>query len=240
MTTRVVQIEPGTNADLDAVRAGARQFAGAVEGGDVAGQQFHVRQLRFHQLHGVEHLRRMPVGAVDGEHVDFGFCQFLRAFQKISGRADRCAHAQASLRVLRGVGILQLLLNVFDRDQALQVVLVVDHQKFLDAVLVKNLFRFFERGADGHGDQVLLGHHLVDRNVEAGFKAQVAIGENADQLAVLGDGHAGNLVLAHDFERVADLVGRRAWSPGRRSCRFPSASPCRLRWPAARWSGCDE
>ncbi|SPF31568.1 hypothetical protein SBA1_100024 [Candidatus Sulfotelmatobacter kueseliae] len=74
-------------------------------------------------------------------------------------------------------------------------------------MLVKNLFRLFERGAHGHGDEVLLGHHLVDRDIEAGFKAQVAVGENADQLSVLGDGHAGDFVLAHDFERVRDPVG---------------------------------
>jgi hypothetical protein len=45
----------GADADLDAVRSGASQFASAVEGGDVAGQQFHLGQFRLHQLHGVEH-----------------------------------------------------------------------------------------------------------------------------------------------------------------------------------------
>src|SRR5205823_6592001 len=55
-------------------------------------------------------------------------------------------------------------------------------------------------------DEVLLRHHLVDWNVEASLEAQVAVGENADQLAVLGDGHARDLVFAHDFERITDLV----------------------------------
>jgi len=61
--------------------------------------------------------------------------------------------------------------------------------------------------ADGHGDEVFLRHHAIDGNVEAGLEAQVAVGENAHQPAVFGDGHAGNFILAHDFERVADLVG---------------------------------
>src|SRR5439155_10989422 len=45
--------------------------------------------------------------------------------------------------------------------------------------------------------------------VEAGFEAQVAVGENADKFSLLGDGHAGNLVLAHHLEGVTDPVGGR-------------------------------
>ena len=164
------------------------------------------RQFRFHQLHCLQNFGVMPVRAIDGEHVDLGLGQFLRALQEISGGSDGSTHAQTALRIFRRVGIFQLLLNVFDRDQALQVVFVVDDEKFLDAMLVKNFFRFFERGSHGHGDEVFLGHHFIDGNVEAGFKAQVAVGKNADELAVLGDGHAGNLVLAHDLERIADSV----------------------------------
>jgi hypothetical protein len=89
------------------------------------------------------------VGAVDGEHVHFGFGQFLGALQKIAGGADGRAYAQASLRILGGVGIFQFLLNVFYGDQSFEVVLVVDDQKFFDAMLVENFFGIFERGADG-------------------------------------------------------------------------------------------
>src|ERR1035437_1671510 len=151
----------------------------------------------------------MAVRAVDGQHVHFGFGQFLRAFEEIAGGADGRTYAQAALRVLGRVGIFQLLLNVLDRDQALEVVLVIDHEKLLDAVLVENFFGVFERGSHGHGDEVSLGHYFIDGNIEAGFKAQVAVGENADQFAVLGDGDAGNLVFAHDLEGVAYSVGGR-------------------------------
>ena len=66
----------------------------------------------------------------------------------------------------------------------------------------------FERGADGDGDEVVLGHHVVDGEVGAGDEAQVAVGEDADELAVLGDGDAGDLVAAHDVEGVGDgLLG---------------------------------
>ena len=147
------------------------------------------------------------MSAIDGEDVHFCFGQFLRSLQKIPGGADRRADTQASLRILGGVRILQFFLDVFDRDQALEVVLIVDHEEFLDAVLVENLFRFLQRRAHGNGDEIFLGHHLVDGNVEAGFKAQVAVGEDADKLSVFGDRNAGNFVLAHDFKRVGNLVG---------------------------------
>ena len=54
-----------------------------------------------------------------------------------------------------------------------------------------------------------LGHHAIDGNIEARLEAQVAVSQNADEFAVLGDGHAGNLVFAHDLESIADFVGGR-------------------------------
>ena len=86
---------------------------------------------------------------------DLGCDQFLRALQEIPGRADGGANAQASVRVLGGVRILELLLDVLDRDQALEVVLVIHHQQLFHAMLVQDLLGLFQRGADGHGDQVL-------------------------------------------------------------------------------------
>ena len=67
--------------------------------------------------------------AVDREHVNLGFREFLRALQKITGSSDGCADAQAAVGVLGGVGILQFLLDVLNRDQAFQVVLVVDDRE---------------------------------------------------------------------------------------------------------------
>ena len=75
-------------------------------------------------------------------------------------------------------------------------------------MLVQDQLGLFERGAHRNGDQVVLGHHVADRNVGAGLKAQIAVGEDADQPLALRDRHAGDLVAAHHFEGVADhLVG---------------------------------
>ena len=47
------------------------------------------------------------------------------------------ATLQASLRVLAGEGMLLRLLDVLDRDEADAVIVVVDHQQLLDAVLMQ-------------------------------------------------------------------------------------------------------
>ena len=145
---------------------------------------------------------------VDGQHIHARPHQLRRPLQKIARRPDGSAHAQPALLVLAGVGIFQLLLDVLDRDQALQVVLIVDHQQLFHAVLVQDQLGLFERGAHRHGDQVFLGHHVADGNVGAGFKAQVAVGQNAHQPLALRHRHAGDLVAPHHFERVADHLVR--------------------------------
>ena len=73
-------------------------------------------------------------------------------------------------------------------------------------MLVQNRFGFFERGAHRNRDEILFRHHVGDRQIEAGFKAQIAIGENADQLAVLGDGHARDAIALHQRERVGNFL----------------------------------
>ena len=85
---------------------------------------------------------------------------------------------------------------------------LIDDQQLLDLGAMQNLARLVERGADRHGDQLLLGHHLGDRPGGVGLEAQVAIGQDADEAAflaaVFGDRHAGDAVLLHQLERFAD------------------------------------
>ena len=129
----------------------------------------------------------MRVRGIHHDHVHFSRHQFLGALQKVAGRSHRRAHPQASLLIFGRVRILQLLLNVLHRDQALERVLIVHHQQLLHAMPVQDLLRFLERSAHRDRDQILLGHHLRDRQVIAGLEAQVAIGKNANQLSAFRD-----------------------------------------------------
>jgi len=64
-------------------------------------------------------------------------------------------------------------------------------------VLVKDLAGCLECGADGSGNQSVFGHPLGDRKIEAGLETEVAVRQNADQLAVgVGDRNAEILYLA--------------------------------------------
>ncbi len=95
------------------------------------------------------------------------------------------------------VGILDRFLNVLDSDQSLDAFVFIDHQKFFDAVFLQYGLGLLERGADRNGDQRLLGHHFRNRNIEARFKTQVAIGDDADEMAVfIHHRHAADLEIA--------------------------------------------
>ena len=57
------------------------------------------------------------------KHVGARADQFCCALEKIPGCSDGSADAQPALFVFAGVGILELLLDVLDGDQALELVL---------------------------------------------------------------------------------------------------------------------
>ncbi len=149
------------------------------------------------------------MGGVDGECVYAHGDEFGGAFEEVSGGSDGSGYAQAAFFVFAGVRIFQLLLDVFYGDEAFQFVIVVDDQQFFYAVLVKDFLGLLERGSNGDGDEIFLGHHVVDGDVGARDEAQVAVGEDAYEAAILGDRDAGDFEAAHEFERVGDgLLGR--------------------------------
>ena len=193
----------GADADLDDIGAGVDQRQRALVSGHVAGHQGHIREGLFHVAHRFQNARRVSVRRVDGQHVHARPHELRRAFQIVARGSYGSGHAQTAFFILAGVGVFQFFLDVLDRDQALQVVLIVNHQQLLHAVHMQYLFGLFKRGADGNGNQVLLGHHVADGDVGTGFKAQIAIGKNAHKPMTLRHRHAGDFVAPHHFKRVA-------------------------------------
>ena len=145
------------------------------------------------------------MSGIDNDHVDFAANQFLSTFEKVASGADGRADAQTSLFVFRRVRVLQFFLNVFDGNQAFEVVVVIDNQQFFDPMAVEDFLGLFEGCAYGNGDEVFFRHHFRNRQIEARFEAQVAIGEDADQLALAGDRDARDAVMLHELERVRDF-----------------------------------
>ncbi len=115
----------GSGADtyLDAIHAGFDQRLCPFIGGDIARHKGDFRKMPLDRANGFENTGGVAMRRVDREHVDPGADQLGGTLEKVAGRADRRPHPQAALIVFRGVGVLELLLDVFDRDQALKLVL---------------------------------------------------------------------------------------------------------------------
>jgi hypothetical protein len=96
----------------------------------------------------------MAVCRVDDEHVGARTDQRLCTLDRVGPDADRGAHAQASVRILRRLRKLDALRDVLDRDQPSQPAVGVDDRKLLDAMAVQELLRLGERRADRGGDEV--------------------------------------------------------------------------------------
>ena len=157
--------------------------------------------------HGLDHVLAVPVCRVDHQHVDAGLQQ--RADPLVIVDPDRRPDAQPPPRVLAGMGIAVQLVDVLDRDQPFQSIFIVNQQKFLDLIFRQNPISFLEAGVGRGGDQVVLGHDLLDPEVVGLEEAEVAAGEDAAEVAVDGDRHARDVVPAHDLAGLADGgVGR--------------------------------
>ena len=155
----------------------------------------------------------MAVRGIDHHEIDAGIDQRLGARQTVGADAGGGADAQAALLVLAGVRIGLRLFHILDGDQADAAIGLVDHQQLLDAVLVQQAAGLFGRHAFAHGDQIFLGHQLGHRLLAIGGEADIAVGENADQLAIpaLDHRNAGDAMLGHQRAGVRPGSGRDGW-----------------------------
>src|SRR5205085_6196102 len=194
----------GAYAALHRVNARLYQFARALSGGDVSGDDLRVRVSALDLSHGLDDARRVSVRGVYHEAVNARAHEFVGALSEVAGRADGRGDAQAAEVVLRGRRVAYGLLYVFDRDETFDVLVHVNDEELFDAVLLKDDLRLVERRADGHGDERLRRHHVGDGDVEARLETKVSVGDDADEVAVLvNDGDARNLVALHHGERLA-------------------------------------
>ena len=196
----------GADAHLHAVGARLDEGAGALGGGHVAGDQLHVGVEGLDALDGLQHVLGVAVGGVQAQHVHAGLHQGGHPVQHVGGGADGGAHQQAALLVTGGVGVHLGLLDVLDGDEALQTEVLVHDGQLLDLVLAEDLLGLGQGGALGRGDQVLLGHHVVDELVHVGLELHVPVGDDADELTVVADGHAGDAELGHQLVRLGQGV----------------------------------
>ncbi len=103
MTTRVVQIEPGPDADLDGVGAQAHEVARALLGRDVARDDRRGRELLPEDLERVEDALAVAVRGVEHEEVDLGPDELRARSRRSFEYADRGADPQPAEPVFGGV-----------------------------------------------------------------------------------------------------------------------------------------
>ena len=194
-----------TDPDLHRVRTRVFQRQRGVAGDDVAADHLQQRKGFFRPAHAVDHALRMAVRGVDDNHVNARGHQGFDALFGVAAHTHRGTHQQTFAVVVRGVGVVTLLLDVLHRDQAAQLKGIVDHQYLFDPVLVQQRQHFFIAGVFAHGNQaILLGHDVMDRIVELGLEAHVAAGDDADQATAVDDRHAGDVARPRQLEHFAD------------------------------------
>ena len=193
-------------ASISASRAVARR--------DVAGDHLHGVGQLLDPGDALQHAHGMAVRRVDDDHVAAGLDQPLGALEAALAGGRRRRHEETALIVLGGVRMRDLLLHVLDGDEADAAEMVVDDEQLLDAELVQEPLRLVLADALAHRDEPVLGHQLGDALARIGGEAHVAVGEDADQLALgaarpaLDYGNAGDAVAAHDVEGIGEgLVG---------------------------------
>ena len=142
------------------------------------------------------------------DDVDAGGDERVGALVAVGARADGGADAEAALLVLDGERVAIGLEDVLDRDEPDELA-ALDDEELLDAVLVEELLAPRRRDAGRDGDE-LLRHERADGLIEVLLEADVARREDADRALALDDGHAGDVVLAHDAERLAQRLARAA------------------------------
>ena len=158
---------------------------------------------------------------IDDDHVATGVDQPFRALVPIFADRRRGGDQQPALAVFRGVRVACRLLDVLDGDEADAAVLVVDDDQLLDPVLVQQPLGLVLGDAAFHRHQVFARHQLVDRLIEAGREAHVAIGQNADEPALAGAAIGQFSSALHHRQPRHALVGhqlqalRRATWPAR-------------------------
>ena len=147
----------------------------------------------------------MTVGGVDDDGVDASVHQGLHAVQRVGRHTDAGSHAQTALVVLARHGLVLGLRDVLIGNQSHQVVVLVHHGQLLYLVLLQNVGSRRQVGLLVRGDEVVLRHNLVHGTVQATLEAQVAVGHNAHQVAlVVYHGNTANVILRHDVQSLGN------------------------------------
>ena len=104
----------------------------------------------------------MAMRRIDDDNVDAGLHQRRRPVLRVAADADCRAGAQASVRVLRGVGEGLRLEDVFYRDEPFKLIVLINYRELLHLRTHEDVFRVVERRSHRRRYQVFLRHNVGD------------------------------------------------------------------------------
>ena len=193
----------GADADFHTVRAMVHQGPCRIPCGDVATYHLHVRIACLYPFHAIQHTLGMAMCRINDQQIDTRLDQRRDAIVRALAHPDGGADPQLTLFVLAGVGMFLGLEDVLDGNETAQLEFVVDDQHPLQAVLVQQHRRLFQRRTFLDGDQPLAGgHDVFDRLLEIVLEAEIAVGDYADHLAAIQHRQAGDFVLPSQRQHV--------------------------------------
>src|SRR5207245_1940851 len=146
----------------------------------------------------------MTMGRIDHQAIHTRVNQFLSAFTKITSRANSGGDTKPAQVVFRRRGILDGLLNVFDGDQTFDAFVIVDDEQLFDAMFLQDCLCLLEGCAKRNIDERLHCHDFGNGYVEPRFESQIAIRNNADEVACFIDhGYAADVISLHYLQSFA-------------------------------------
>ena len=151
----------------------------------------------------------MPMGGIDDDHIHLGLHQRIHPHHHVLCDAYGRAAEQPSLLILCRIWVLNLLLNIFDRDQALQVKVLIYNRQLLFPGLRQYLLGFLQGNSLTGSNQPFRGHGFLNLFCEIRLKKQVPVGDNAHQLFALRDRNPRYPEFAHQLICILKGVLRR-------------------------------
>ena len=146
------------------------------------------------------------MGRIQTKDIHPSLHQSSHPVQHILGGADGSADQQTPLLVTGRIGINLRLFNILNGDKALQAEILIYNGQLLNFMPAQDLLGLCQCGTFRCSDQILLGHHAVDQLGHIGLKFHIPVGNDANQLPVVADRHAGNLILGAQFVRLRQRV----------------------------------
>src|SRR6516162_2733596 len=125
----------------------------------------------------------MTMRGIDHHQIDAGVDQPLTALESLVPNRGCGSNAQTALLILAGIGMGDGLLHVLHGDEAYTAILAVDDEELLDAVLMEKPLGLFLADPFPHSDETLPRHQLRHFLSGVAGEANIAVGENADELA---------------------------------------------------------